>query len=267
MDRGIESLVKRAQHPRLIPGIYNYCHRWCERCPFTDRCLTFENGREYETAHPEAGVFEHVHDSFQQAFALLEAWCEREGIDFDKIRSDANSDAVTAELRRADAAVNSDPLQKLATAYTRASVEVVKSLEKASPFHAWDPAVRDSIDTIAWYSGMVSAKIHRALHGRLDREGDGIEWDEVQNDWNGSAKVARLAIAESRLAWEALLTAGDVAQDSPLRKVLDLLDRVDSGTAERFPQAMEFIRPGFDEPDVAAGALTSLACFEPRRRP
>jgi len=29
---------------------------------------------------------------------------------------------------------------------------------------------------------------------------------------------------------------------------------------------MEFVRPGFDEPDVAAGALTRLAPFEPRRR-
>jgi len=27
---------------------------------------------------------------------------------------------------------------------------------------------------------------------------------------------------------------------------------------------MEFVRPGFDEPEVAAGALSTLACFEPR---
>jgi hypothetical protein len=29
---------------------------------------------------------------------------------------------------------------------------------------------------------------------------------------------------------------------------------------------MDFLRSGFDEPEVAAGALTTLACFEPRRR-
>ena len=25
----------------FIPGIYNYCDRWCERCLYTDRCRTF----------------------------------------------------------------------------------------------------------------------------------------------------------------------------------------------------------------------------------
>ncbi len=25
----------------FIPGIYNYCDRWCERCPFTDRCMNY----------------------------------------------------------------------------------------------------------------------------------------------------------------------------------------------------------------------------------
>src|ERR1051325_2005352 len=27
-------------HDRFIPGVYNYCDRWCERCRFNNRCLT-----------------------------------------------------------------------------------------------------------------------------------------------------------------------------------------------------------------------------------
>ena len=26
---------------QFIPGIYNYCDRWCERCPLTARCRVF----------------------------------------------------------------------------------------------------------------------------------------------------------------------------------------------------------------------------------
>jgi predicted protein tyrosine phosphatase len=37
MDR--HGLLKLASDPKFIPGIYNYCDRWCERCPFTSRCL------------------------------------------------------------------------------------------------------------------------------------------------------------------------------------------------------------------------------------
>ena len=35
----IDYLKKLAKDPRYIPGIYNYCDRWCERCQFTSRCL------------------------------------------------------------------------------------------------------------------------------------------------------------------------------------------------------------------------------------
>ena len=88
----------------------------------------------------------------------------------------------------------------------------------------------------------------------------------MQNDWNGSAKVARLAIAESIGAWRTLFEAGDTPIDASIRRTAGLLEQMDGDLAARFPLAMEFVRPGFDEPDVAAGALTRLAPFEPRRR-
>ena len=33
-----------AKNPDFIPGIYNYCDRWCERCAFTARCMNFAMG-------------------------------------------------------------------------------------------------------------------------------------------------------------------------------------------------------------------------------
>ena len=40
MDK--HDLLKLAADPKYIPGIYNYCDRWCERCPFTSQCLNCE---------------------------------------------------------------------------------------------------------------------------------------------------------------------------------------------------------------------------------
>jgi hypothetical protein len=51
MDR--HGLLKLASDPKFIPGIYNYCDRWCERCRFTSRCLIEidrsikDQGKEY----------------------------------------------------------------------------------------------------------------------------------------------------------------------------------------------------------------------------
>ena len=50
-----DDLLDMAGNPRFISGIYNYCDRWCERCAFTDRCLTYASSREMERRAGDAG--------------------------------------------------------------------------------------------------------------------------------------------------------------------------------------------------------------------
>ena len=40
------TLTELANNPDLIPGIYNSCDRWCERCPLTSRCLVYATEQE-----------------------------------------------------------------------------------------------------------------------------------------------------------------------------------------------------------------------------
>lgn len=42
-----ERLTQIVQNPNLIPGVYNYCDRWCERCPLTSRCANFAFSEEH----------------------------------------------------------------------------------------------------------------------------------------------------------------------------------------------------------------------------
>jgi hypothetical protein len=246
----------------LIPGIYNYCHTRCDECPFTDRCLTFRHMREDEPRHPDRNTLEHVHTNFAHAGDLVKTWCESAGIAVDALREDARSKETARACARLEAVVESDPIHQLAFAYTKSAFNLVSSLDALAPFHEWPAPVGEALTTIGWYAGMVSAKVDRALHGSADSGGGGS--DPVQNDWNGSAKVARLAIAESQRAWDTLLLAGQAPADAPVRKTRELLDSIDRGLASRFPDAMDFVRPGFDEPEVAAGALSTLAGDAPR---
>src|SRR5580765_4053602 len=266
MDEELERYVAQASDPRLIPGIYNYCHRRCEQCPFTDRCLTFRRMRDDEVRHPDGNMLDAVGRSFARTFDLLKDWCEREGIDFDTVREEARSDQAAEELARLDTEIESDPLHELAFAYTKAAITLVSSLEALAPFHEWSPVVREALATIGWYAGMVVVKVDRSLHGLAEGRVVTLGEDPIQNDWNGSAKVARLAIAESQRAWDTLLLVGEAPADARLRQTRALLDRIDDGLASRFPRAADFGRPGFDEPDIAAGALSTLECYEPRRR-
>jgi hypothetical protein len=51
MDK--EKIKTFARDELFISGIYNYCDRWCERCPQTSRCLNYAMGEE-EFTDPEA---------------------------------------------------------------------------------------------------------------------------------------------------------------------------------------------------------------------
>lgn len=230
-----------------IIGIFNYCMRRCELCPFTERCTLYLSERDYEQRHPSATWQDKVHDSFAETFRLLEDWCKREGIDFAEIMRDANTEESDAEMARAEDTVRADPLQKLATAYTHAALNVMDAMASARAIRQWSAAVEAALDTITWNASMISAKVHRALHGHAERDLAGDE-DPIQNDWNGSAKVARILVDESRDSWRIVLQEGEAPPDSPLTELLMLLDEIDSAIGERFPQAMGFIRPGFDAP-------------------
>src|SRR2546421_2465208 len=107
---------------RIIEGIFNYCTRRCELCPFTTQCSLYQSEREYERRNPDATWQDQVQDSFTETFRLLEAWCTREGIDFEQIRREADGEEANAELERAAEAVRADPLQRIAAAYTRAAL-------------------------------------------------------------------------------------------------------------------------------------------------
>ena len=251
MSADLELAVEFESDPRLIPGIYNYCHGRCERCPFTGRCLTFRLMRADAARHPELALHETIGDSFARTHGLLRDWCERQDVD---------APASSGEPRHVD------PVRDLAFGYTEAALRLVNALERLAPFHEWSPVLREALETIGWYAGMVSAKVDRALNGLAEQDGLDDEEDPVQNDWNGSAKVARMAIAESQQAWDTLLLVGQAPPDAPLRQTREQLDRIDAELASRFPQAMAFVRPGFDEPKIAAGAAATLTCFEPRPR-
>jgi hypothetical protein len=266
MDPELEAYVARAQDPALIPGIYNYCHHRCEQCAFTGRCLSFRQEQQEAHDHPERSLEDHIEANFTRAAALMKAWCEQHGIDPAAVEEAAEIDeSDTVTQASANEKADADVLQQLARRYSSEAYHIVEPLSNLSRFHAWAPAVAAAIDTIGWYSGLIPAKIARAVGGAAS-EGQFVDDDPVQNDWNGSTKVARLAIAESIGAWRTLFEAGDTPVDASIRRTAGLLEQMDGDLAARFPLAMEFVRPGFDEPDVAAGALTRLAPFEPRRR-
>ena len=239
-----------------VVGIFNYCTRRCNLCEFTARCSLYRSERVDAERHPDASLSERLHDAFGETRRLLEEHCAREGIDFAQICREAEGEEATAESDRSDALVRSDPLQNLADVYLHRSRTVTDAVALERGLRCWPPEVDAAFDTITWHATLIAAKIYRALHGHLEYD-ESFE-DPVQNDWNGSAKLARLLVDESARAWGIVMRAGDTPEGSELHELVAQLERIDLALTERFPFASHFLRPGFDD-----DASTSVEAFKP----
>src|SRR4051812_18645246 len=93
-----------------IIGIFNYCTRRCELCPFTAQCTLYLSEQDYQRRHPQADWQDQVRDSFAETFRLLEEWCKREGIDFAQLCREADDEATNDVVDRAAEDVRGDPL-------------------------------------------------------------------------------------------------------------------------------------------------------------
>ena len=239
-----DRLVARARDPRLISGIYNYCDGRCPRCPFTQRCLTFLDSQELKAAPAgERPPTDAVGESLQRTLEMLAEAARRQGVDLDRPGAEVDEPAE-ADLDRH----RQDPLAVSARDYGHLAWRVGRALAPLVAARDDAPLV-DAVATIEWFSSMISAKLYRAICGYAE----GWEApDEAQTDFNGSAKIALIGIAESKSAWLVLMEAGRATADGVPAQAVRTLAALDAAIRERFPRAMDFVRPGFDEVAGAA---------------
>ena len=256
-------IMDQPDDPRFIEGIYNYCDRWCERCPFTSRCMVYameEEDRDDPSSHDinSEAFWEKLSSIFKQTHELIATMAADQGIDLESI----DLEPVRAENDRLREQSESHPLSRSAERYIKLvnqwfDLQYPDSEQEhdGNPtggdlplvdFEAQDRAsgIQDAIEVIRWYQFQIAVKIRRALlHD--DPEEDESEV-AAQRDSDGSAKVALIGMERSISAWTRLRELVSEKSDSifPMMVYLEQLRR---GTEQKFPMAGSFIRPGFDD--------------------
>ncbi len=268
-------LRELAENPDFISGIHNYCDRWCERCPFTWRCIVYATEKADEDMDdPEvhdinnAKFWQKLESIFKEAGIMLAEWAEEAGVDLDA----AEIEEEMERHRRERETVWKDELSLLAREYAQMvqrwfeeEFSVERNLHDDSgttKASEEDVSATEAIEVIRWYQFFIAAKLMRAI-GSSDRaaqteelfadEGpyEDEEYDAeaayvVQSDADGSAKVALIAINRSESAWRILHRSLPEKTDS-IMPMLAALERLRLSTEATFPNAYDFIRPGFDE--------------------
>jgi len=261
----------------FISGIYNYCDRWCERCPLTTRCLVYATEQADEmSADPEAHdinsakFWSRMESIFQEAHDMILELAEEAGLDRETF--EAEVDLVDREQHRQDAKQHelslsarryAEMVERWFTEEFLVEENVHDDTNGKSKNMEDDIDIGDAIEVIRWYQFFAAAKVYRALMGLEDKIIEGtsavddaikdneLDEDELQfggggNDSDGSAKIALIAVDRSSSAWRLMQSSLPEKADS-INPMLLELERLRRTTEQVFPYARDFIRPGFDE--------------------
>jgi hypothetical protein len=220
----------------FIVGIFNYCDRWCDTCPFTPHCRVFADMAGGEDRDPRAAALEGPRWMRELVDGLNAA--ARGGL----------PDGALTRLRRTTA-VEHVPIRARADTYAR-DVDVWL---RATGFYS----IRDLSDpraVVRWLHTIIPPKIVRALKGLAHRFPEDPEWPA---DHDGSAKVALLSIDRSRAAFVEMRDR-KLASDAEIQPFIAHLSWLGQALERVFPRARAFVRPAFDEPEEVARLQASL---------
>lgn len=270
IDAEEQALERAVRDPALIPGVYNYCDRWCERCALTSRCLLFKMEqsravRRRKTADKhgshdlrQEAFWEDLATSFELAMRVIRREARKHGIDLDSPGALADMERDERERRRR-AAREGNLLHRAASAYWKTAkglmeklrpelAAVERALNTQVRLGAGDPdsvaaEIHDALDVVQWYLWMIDVKLQRAIAARVNQQADPP--DVPGDSADGSAKIALIAIDRSIAAWARLRQHLSGEADA----ILDLLvhlERLRRAAEREFPHARAFKRPGFD---------------------
>lgn len=267
----------------FIPGIYNFCDRWCERCPHTRRCRSFAMGRDLDAqvnlrTEAERKAFwdslDGVFLAAREKLTQVSFGGEDEGLGdfvaepFDDGPSEEEG-AHRARRERRGKAADAHPLVREAKAYFEAVRpwleksaeklrgaldEIVQAARLELPTRS--PAaelkqLQEWCEVVSWYHAFIYVKTRRVV-GDLLREDEDEEdaEDEIlreaaEYEMHGTAKVTLLALDRSLGAWARLLEKLP-EEEAAILPLLARLDRLRKGLESAVPKARAFIRPGLD---------------------
>ncbi len=250
-ERYRRTLDELVESGRFIPGIYNYCDRWCERCTMTRKCLTFAHEQEMQKVHEgnsdeeNENFWEQIKLSWEVTMDMISEHAEEMGIDLNNLPDVKRSKHVERPVEKLAKKYSTDILKWLGAQDKLLKEKAAQSLVTGKEA---DTKIRmmDAWEVVQWYSVFISAKVHRA-HFEIDERVNDPE-DEYNefSDNLGSAKIAVIAIDRSMNALSLFYSEMKEEEDNIL-KFLVQLSSIKKEMLATFPGAMAFKRPGFDD--------------------
>jgi len=253
-------VAKKDQEAEFIPGIFNYCDRWCERCSMTSRCSLYFRETQRRAEHKEKGedpddwgiVLKDVHEDLQQAMQMCAEMADGQGIDLTEIEEEIEEETSSSE--KEDQEITEHPLRKKAHAFAMDChrfldkfCSLIQEEERKGVHSEQLGVIQDCFQIMSWYHMQIAVKIDRALRGSKEEDEEDEVWSEAaRSDSDGSAKVAFLGLTR---VMDALMKAHEwnTSLNAEIMPLLNTIYELIDDVNRDFPGHITFKRPGFDE--------------------
>jgi hypothetical protein len=258
----MSDLKKKVLGKKYISGIYNYCDRWCERCPLTSKCFLYAEDQKRLEKHRRKGedpydwkiIMKDVEENAKETAKLIQKIAREQGIDLENLPEEEyeSPDPTGHPLyQRSQNYMDLAHkfLERLRKSIQALGIELPERIE-VIPSSLEDVETLKEIvacyETISWYHTLISAKIYRALSSKMEKNKDKELAEIGMHDANGSAKVAYLGIIRSLAALQKVYHWHEDLQDEALTLLVEA-ERLRRMIDKEFPGHRTFKRPGFDE--------------------
>jgi len=219
IDYQVDEMLKMAKSGKFEPGIYNFCDRWCEKCPDRERCFLYAQEVQRKIKHLVSGedpddwetVFSDIRHNFAITKRLLERGLREQGLDPNRV--------LKEEIKNWDDDVHcrydNQPCLIKAREYAKKTSEFLqkfhqgrfKYFQQLGAEVSFDD-IKDEIETISWYHTMLPTKIWRAFYEKesWQREEDQELKELIKRDLPKYIALVEKCIAKSKKAWQNLET-------------------------------------------------------------
>ena len=259
----------------FIPGIYNYCNRWCERCIYTEKCMNYASEKvfmkEIEKEKKREKSMEENKDFWNQVNRIIEEAADLfdeevplikddNSFLFDQWEDDEDAEEAMKEHEEKRAKAEDQQMSKVALKYEKTAhkwFEERKEILKqdynpdTKDFNVSYPGIVDeqelkqlteSVEVILWYHIQIWIKINRAITGSYEEEEDGDMFEGFPKDSDGSAMVALTGIESSIGAWNYL--RGKLPSErETIIPIIRMLLWLKMEVEKVFPNAKDFVWP------------------------
>jgi hypothetical protein len=245
VQKHIEKIKKVTSGKDIIAGIHNYCDRWCERCTHTKHCSVFQmdprNIDEISDMDNQE-FWQNLSLNMAASMEMLRQGMEKWGIDMNEIPEVEPEKHIETEAEKVTKKYSYDVMKWLESNHEYFKEVMLKeSVENEAMVFAVD----DAVEIITWYSMFIHVKTRRCMHTENDPFDEEEDFEFRFHDNLGSAKITLISINRSMESFSFILKYMP-EKESDILHFLALLEKSKKLITKRWPTAMNFKRPGFD---------------------